>query len=153
MAGVDAMRAHREEQDVFREIYQAVEAEARAEFVRLVEEKGLEPLKRVTILHQDRSTLILTHAVARHYERGEHKFLAVQTEHHGFFFYDEADLLAVDEAEDVGGRVDRVVICTQCALREVPKVRHCYATPVCYTCLPPPAPLPRVSVGDAGPEE
>ncbi len=31
--------------------------------------------------------------------------------------------------------------CRQCGA-PVPEVRHCYATPVCYACLPPPEPLP-----------
>lgn len=38
-----------------------------------------------------------------------------------------------------GGR--RAVPCAECGL-EVPEARRCYATPVCYACLPPPPPLP-----------
>jgi len=34
------------------------------------------------------------------------------------------------------------IICMQCGKREVEKARRCWATPVCYTCLPPPKPLP-----------
>jgi len=32
-------------------------------------------------------------------------------------------------------------ICKQCGQREVEDARVCYATPVCFTCLPPPLPL------------
>ncbi len=32
--------------------------------------------------------------------------------------------------------------CKQCGKREVEPERECYATPVCFTCLPPPKPLP-----------
>lgn len=35
-----------------------------------------------------------------------------------------------------------VIICKQCGVREVEEARRCYATPVCYACLPPPRPLP-----------
>lgn len=31
--------------------------------------------------------------------------------------------------------------CKQCGQREVEDARVCYATPVCFACLPPPAPL------------
>lgn len=34
------------------------------------------------------------------------------------------------------------IVCKQCGIRDVEKTRECYATPVCYRCLPPPAPLP-----------
>lgn len=34
------------------------------------------------------------------------------------------------------------IICKQCGVREVEEARRCYATPVCYACLPPPKPLP-----------
>jgi len=34
--------------------------------------------------------------------------------------------------------------CKQCGKREVEPQRECYATPVCYACLPPPEPLPIV---------
>jgi len=33
-------------------------------------------------------------------------------------------------------------ICKQCGKHEVEDERVCYATPVCYACLPPPSPLP-----------
>jgi hypothetical protein len=33
-------------------------------------------------------------------------------------------------------------ICRQCGEREVEPGREDYATPVCFACLPPPAPLP-----------
>ena len=32
-------------------------------------------------------------------------------------------------------------ICKQCGQREVEDARVCYATPVCFACLPPPLPL------------
>ena len=34
------------------------------------------------------------------------------------------------------------IMCRQCGEREVEEARRCYATPVCYACLPPPKPLP-----------
>ena len=37
------------------------------------------------------------------------------------------------------------MICKQCNKRHVEKVRECYATPVCYDCLPPPEPLPIIA--------
>jgi hypothetical protein len=40
------------------------------------------------------------------------------------------------------------VICKQCGVREVEESRKCYATPVCYACLPPPNPLPVRQVAD-----
>lgn len=33
-------------------------------------------------------------------------------------------------------------ICKQCGKREVEDARVCYATPVCFKCLPPPDDLP-----------
>lgn len=33
-------------------------------------------------------------------------------------------------------------ICRNCGKREVEPERECYATPVCFACLPPPRPLP-----------
>ena len=39
-------------------------------------------------------------------------------------------------------RDDRGILCRQCGTSYVEKARECYATPVCYACLPPPKPLP-----------
>lgn len=33
-------------------------------------------------------------------------------------------------------------LCRQCSRVEVEEARRCYATPVCFGCLPPPEPLP-----------
>jgi len=45
---------------------------------------------------------------------------------------------------------DLILICWQCRRRRVPKVRHCYAIPTCYACLPPPPPLKVVKVTPEG---
>jgi hypothetical protein len=44
--------------------------------------------------------------------------------------------------------LDSFVRCRQCG-KPVEKVRECYATPVCYACLPPPPPLPRIHTPNA----
>ena len=52
---------------------------------------------------------------------------------------------ALAEAEELRARVAeleaRWLSCRQCGKPTEP-ARHCYATPVCFACLPPPPPLP-----------
>jgi len=51
-----------------------------------------------------------------------------------------------DSARERGlslGTLDSLVRCRQCG-KPVEKLRECYAIPVCYACLPPPPPLPRI---------
>jgi len=45
--------------------------------------------------------------------------------------------------------LDSLARCRQCG-KPVERLRECYATPVCYACLPPPPPLPRIHTPNAG---
>ena len=65
----------------YREVFDEVSEAVKSDFAPLV-----------VIRHHDGTTLFLTHAYPRRYQRPEATFIAVQTEHHGLFIYNVEDL-------------------------------------------------------------